>query len=109
MDIHLIIYWSCLSVYYKGNERVKFSLCPKILIIQLGRFKYDSSIQSSSKINQSIKNELKIKIKNDDSTIIHRYELCQLIEHCGESINNGHFISYIKVKIIILWYIIYLF
>ena len=82
----------------QGYEKIEFTVLPKILLLQLKRFNYDITTCSTNKIKQNIINKEKIKLNYYDIIVI--YELCQLIVHVGETIDSGHYISYVKVNIL---------
>jgi ubiquitin carboxyl-terminal hydrolase 36/42 len=75
---------------------------PFILVIHLKRFSYHSSM---GKINKSIKFEEKIELLPKDSPKKVNYYLYALLIHHGSSVHSGHYVAYVKVKIIIYIYI----
>ena len=71
-------------------------MLPNILLLQLKRYNYDITTCSNNKIHQNVINEEEIKLNYNGINVI--YELCQLIVHIGETIDSGHYISYVKVN-----------
>ncbi|KAG1497944.1 hypothetical protein G6F46_007697 [Rhizopus delemar] len=89
----------CSSCQHEGEFKGEKSIYrpPKVLAIQLKRF----NSTDSSKISKYIKFEQVLDIKRTvtESEVNHvklKYELYAVIVHTGESLHNGHYVSYVK-------------
>ncbi|ARF10845.1 ubiquitin carboxyl-terminal hydrolase [Hokovirus HKV1] len=97
-------------------EKYSFiSLCPRILIIQLKRFKYDIKTQNLVKIqteinfpfndlhlNDIIDHHCNVNYLNNNRGL--KYNLCSIVKHVGSNLQSGHYVCYCKNTVNSMWY-----
>ena len=89
-----------------AKKELIFSSLPKVLVLQLNRFKYNTQTNEMEKINDRFEfyNELNLgKYTNHYGNIYSEYECFGVVVHIGR-INGGHYYSYIKNFSDSLWY-----
>ena len=63
---------------------------PKLLLISLSRFRYDSRTQERVKLNTRVTSPLFLKVSEN------RYELLGIVFHLGSTPEHGHYTSMIR-------------
>ncbi|KAI8647444.1 hypothetical protein BD408DRAFT_408565 [Parasitella parasitica] len=88
----------CSSCQHEGNQSGTQSIyrSPMALALRLERFRSDAD---KTKINKLVKFEESMDIKRvvtEKETVLTKYNLYAVIVHTGQTINDGHYVAYVK-------------
>ncbi|RCK66999.1 Ubiquitin carboxyl-terminal hydrolase 9 [Candida viswanathii] len=94
-------YCNTCSSLQEAVKTIKVKKLPKVLVINLKRFKYDEQMDKMVKLFDSISYPLKLRLFNttdDESLQDQLYELYALVIHIGGGPMHGHYVSICKIK-----------
>jgi len=98
---------ACEHKYYCENccskqeaqKRMRIKRLPKILAIQLKRFKYQEQLNRHTKLSNRVLFSLELRLFNISEGCENGeqlYDLVAVVVHCGSTPNRGHYITVVK-------------
>jgi ubiquitin carboxyl-terminal hydrolase 12/46 len=89
---------ACTS-YQEAELRMRIKQLPKVLVVQLKRFKYIERLNALKKLSYRVAYPIELRLFNttDDAVDGDRlYDLVAVVVHVGSRMNSGHYISIVK-------------
>lgn len=93
-------YCNRCALLQEAVKTIKIAKLPKVLVINLKRFKYDELVDKMVKLFDLISYPLNMRLLNttDDKNKAQMYELYALVVHIGGGPTHGHYISICKYR-----------
>eukprot|EP00039_Didymoeca_costata_P006678 m.92343 g.92343 ORF g.92343 m.92343 type:complete len:483 (+) comp13347_c0_seq2:281-1729(+) len=89
---------TCCS-YQEAEKRMRIKELPKVLAIHLKRFRYNTEINSFTKLSERVVFPFELRLFNttDDAESADQvYDLLGAVIHVGSQLSRGHYISIVK-------------
>jgi hypothetical protein len=93
--------WKCEQCKKLGGiNHLSYSKLPQTLIVTLGKFRWNDHKKEARKVRRTIKysDQLDLEPYLDESakgsSSSHKYNLCAVVCHEGETANSGHYVCY---------------